>query len=297
MNGQLLAIGEAMIELAPDNSGLLRQGFAGDTFNAAYYARKALPASWQVNYFTLLGQDAMSDAMLSFMAEKQIGTDHIGRHASRMPGLYMVHLNHGERSFSYWRSQSAARLLAENKPALRKAIEASDIIVFSGITLAILEGNGADNLLDILQELRDTDKIIAFDPNIRPRLWADHDHMRAQLIRGAKASNMVLPSFDDEASHFGDQTVADTIRRYQSYGLQRIIVKNGADEIAVSFDDQSFSVKTVPVAQIIDTTGAGDSFNGSFLGHFARTNDVVVSVHFAAETAARTIQHYGALVD
>lgn len=297
MNGQLLAIGEAMIELAPDNSGLLRQGFAGDTFNAAYYARKALPASWQVNYFTLLGQDAMSDAMLSFMAEKQIGTDHIGRHASRMPGLYMVHLNHGERSFSYWRSQSAARLLAENKPALRKAIEASDIIVFSGITLAILEENGADNLLDILQELRDRDKIIAFDPNIRPRLWADHDHMRAQLIRGAKASNMVLPSFDDEASHFGDLTVADTIRRYQSYGLQRIIVKNGADEIAVSFDDQSFSVKTVPVAQIIDTTGAGDSFNGSFLGHFARTNDVVVSVQFAAETAARTIQHYGALVD
>lgn len=297
MNGQLLAIGEAMIELAPDNSGLLRQGFAGDTFNAAYYARKALPASWQVNYFTLLGQDAMSDAMLGFMAEKQIGTDHIGRHASRMPGLYMVHLNHGERSFSYWRSQSAARLLAENKPALRKAIEASDIIVFSGITLAILEGNGADNLLDILQELRDTDKIIAFDPNIRPRLWADHDHMRAQLIRGAKASNMVLPSFDDEASHFGDLTVADTIRRYQSYGLQRIIVKNGADEIAVSFDDQSFSVKTVAVAQIIDTTGAGDSFNGSFLGHFARTNDVVASVQFAAETAARTIQHYGALVD
>lgn len=297
MNGQLLAIGEAMIELAPDNSGLLRQGFAGDTFNAAYYARKALPASWQVNYFTLLGQDAMSDAMLGFMAEKQIGTDHIGRHASRMPGLYMVHLNHGERSFSYWRSQSAARLLAENRPALRKAIEASDIIVFSGITLAILEGNGADNLLDILQELRDTDKIIAFDPNIRPRLWADHDHMRAQLIRGAKASNMVLPSFDDEASHFGDLTVADTIRRYQSYGLQRIIVKNGADEIAVSFDDQSFSVKTVAVAQIIDTTGAGDSFNGSFLGHFARTNDVVASVQFAAETAARTIQHYGALVD
>lgn len=297
MNGQFLAIGEAMIELAPDDSGLLRQGFAGDTFNAAYYARKALPASWQVNYFTLLGQDAMSDAMLGFMAEKQIGTDHIGRHASRMPGLYMVHLNHGERSFSYWRSQSAARLLAENRPALRKAIEASDIIVFSGITLAILEGNGADNLLDILQELRDTDKIIAFDPNIRPRLWADHDHMRAQLIRGAKASNMVLPSFDDEASHFGDLTVADTIRRYQSYGLQRIIVKNGADEIAVSFDDQSFSVKTVAVAQIIDTTGAGDSFNGSFLGHFARTNDVVASVQFAAETAARTIQHYGALVD
>ena len=297
MSGQFLAIGEAMVELAPDGNGALRQGFAGDTFNAAYYARAALPADWEASYFTLLGQDAMSDAMLDFMAQKQIGTDYIGRHTSRMPGLYMVHLNNGERSFSYWRSQSAARLLAENKTALREAIEASDIVVFSGITLAILEGDGADNLLSICQEFRDTDKIIAFDPNIRPRLWADKDHMRTQLIRGAKASNLVLPSFDDESSHFGDLTIADTIDRYRSYGLKRIIVKNGADDIEGYFDDQPLTVKATTVPQIIDTTGAGDSFNGSFLGHFARTGDATASVHFAAQVAAKTIQHYGALVD
>lgn len=297
MSGQFLAIGEAMVELAPDGNGALRQGFAGDTLNAAYYALAALPAAWQVSYFTLLGQDAMSDAMLAFMAQKQIGTDYIGRHASRMPGLYMVHLNNGERSFSYWRSESAARLLAEDKTTLKKAIEASDIIVFSGITLAILEDDGADNLLSVLQEMRDTDKLIAFDPNIRPRLWPDQDHMRSQLIRGAKASNLVLPSFDDESSHFGDLTITDTIDRYRSYGLNRIIVKNGADDIEGYFDGQPLTVKATTVPQIIDTTGAGDSFNGSFLGHFARTGDAIVSAQFASQVAAKTIQHYGALVD
>ena len=297
MNGQFLAIGEAMVEVAPDGNGALRQGFAGDTLNAAYYARAALPAAWQVGYFTLLGLDAMSDAMLAFMAQKQIGTDYIGRHVSRMPGLYMVHLIHGERSFSYWRSHSAARLLAEDKTALRRAIEASKIIIFSGITLAILEGDGADNLLSVLEEMRDTDKIIAFDPNIRLRLWADQDHMCSQLIRGAKVSNLVLPSFDDEASHFGDLTIADTIDRYRSYGLNRIIVKNGADDIEGYFDGQSLTVKATTVSQIIDTTGAGDSFNGSFLGHFAHTGDAVTSAKFASQVAAKTIQHYGALVD
>lgn len=297
MSGQFLAIGEAMVELAPDGNGLLRQGFAGDTLNVAYYARAALPAAWQVSYFTQLGLDAMSDTMLAFMAQKQIGTDYIGRHVSRMPGLYMVHLKNGERSFSYWRSHSAARLLAENKITLRQAIEASKIIIFSGITLAILEGDGADNLLSVLEEMRDTDKIIAFDPNIRPRLWADQDHMRSQLIRGAKVSNLVLPSFDDEASHFGDLTIADTIDRYRSYGLNRIIVKNGADDIEGYFDGQSLTVKATTVPQIIDTTGAGDSFNGSFLGHFAYTGDAVASAKFASQIAAKTIQHYGALVD
>lgn len=296
MSGHFLSIGEAMVELAPNGSGLLRQGFAGDTFNAAFYARAALPQTWQVDYFTLLGQDRVSDEMLAFMQEKHIGTDYIQRHPARMPGLYMVHLNNGERSFSYWRSQSAARLLASDKQALEHAVERSDIIIFSGITLAILEEDGVDNLLNVLHAVKNSDKIIAFDPNIRPRLWPDADTMRTILIRGAEASNLVLPSFDDEASCFGDASIADTITRYKSYGLNRIIVKNGADTIEGVFDDKAFTVSSVAVEKIIDTTGAGDSFNGSFLGHFAQSGDAQASIRHAANIAAKTIQHYGALV-
>lgn len=296
MSGHFLSIGEAMVELAPNGSGLLRQGFAGDTFNAAFYARAALPESWQVDYFTLLGNDAMSDAMLAFMREKRIGTDYIQRHPARMPGLYMVHLDNGERSFSYWRSHSAPRLLANDKQALEQAVERSDIIIVSGITLAILEEDGVDNLLNVLHAFKSSGKIIAFDPNIRPRLWPDKQTMRTTLIRGAEASNLVLPSFDDEAACFGDSSILDTINRYKSYGLKRIIVKNGAETIEGIFDDQAFSIPAVPVETIIDTTGAGDSFNGSFLGHFAQTGDAQASIRYAANVAAKTIQHYGALV-
>lgn len=296
MSGHFLSIGEAMVELAPNGSGLLRQGFAGDTFNAAFYARAALPETWQVDYYTLLGNDAMSDAMLAFMQEKHIGTDYIQRHPARMPGLYMVHLDNGERSFSYWRSHSAARLLANDKHALEQAIERSDIIIVSGITLAILEEDGVDNLLNVLHTFKNSNKIIAFDPNIRPRLWQNKQTMRNTLIRGAEASNLVLPSFDDETACFGDSSIVDTINRYKSYGLKRIIVKNGAETIEGVFDDQAFSISSVPVETIIDTTGAGDSFNGSFLGHYAQTGDAQASVRYAANVAAKTIQHYGALV-
>lgn len=235
--------------------------------------------------------------MIAFMCEKHIGTDYIARHPTRMPGLYMVHLNNGERSFSYWRSQSAARLLARDSQALECAVERSDIIIFSGITLAILEEDDADNLLRTLHAAKNSNKIIAFDPNIRPRLWSDTKAMRTTLIRGAKASNLVLPSFDDEAACFGDFSITDTIKRYKSYGLSRIIVKNGADMIEGVFDGQPLNVPSVAVEKIIDTTGAGDSFNGSFLGHFAQTGDAEGSVSFATDVAAKTIQHYGALVE
>lgn len=302
MRKQLLSIGEAMVELAPTGSSsadniILRQGFAGDTFNTAFYARQTLPQDWQVNYFTLLGQDALSDAMVRFIESKNIRTDYIKRHPSRMPGLYMVHLDNGERSFSYWRSQSAARLLAQDQAILKEAIDQSDIIVFSGITLAILEDEGADNLLSGLHAAKETGKTIAFDPNIRPRLWRDADKMRTQLIRGAQASNLVLPSLDDEMAHFQDRSAAETIERYRSYGLNRIIVKNGAGTIEAYFDGEHHSTPIMPVQTIIDTTGAGDSFNGAFLGHFALTGDVDAAIKQASGTAAKTIQHYGALVD
>lgn len=85
----------------------------------------------------------------------------------------MVHTENGERSFSYWRNESVARLLATDREFLRSAFERADIIVFSGITLAIIEDEGAENLLPELGDAKAADKLVAFDTNIRPSLWPD----------------------------------------------------------------------------------------------------------------------------
>ena len=197
MAGRLLSIGECMVELMQAEGGLMRKGFAGDTFNTAYYARQYLPADWNVDYFSAVGSDTISDEMLAFIATLGIGTDHIARIDGRSPGLYMIHLKDGERSFSYWRSVSAARLLARDGDRLRRAMEASDFIVFSGITLAILPPEDVDTLLSELRRAKATGKQIAFDPNIRPRLWDRAERMRAVISEGARAATLVMPSFDD----------------------------------------------------------------------------------------------------
>ena len=179
MAGRLLAIGECMVELMQAEGGLLRKSFAGDTFNTAYYARQFLPADWSVDYFSAVGTDMISDEMLAFMQGHGIGTDHVARIEGRSPGLYMIHLKDGERSFSYWRSVSAAKLLARDGDRLRAAVEASDIVVFSGITLAILPAEDVETLLAELRRARAAGKRVVFDPNIRPRLWDNAERMRA----------------------------------------------------------------------------------------------------------------------
>ncbi len=109
-----LALGECMVELSNAGDGLYRRGFAGDTFNTAWYMRRLLPQDWTVGYATCVGTDAISDAMLAFLAGEGIDVSAIRRVPDRTVGLYMITTENGERSFSYWRGESAARTLGDD---------------------------------------------------------------------------------------------------------------------------------------------------------------------------------------
>ncbi len=298
MAGHILSIGECMVELMQAGDGLMKKGYAGDTFNTAYYARLFLPATVKVDYFTAVGDETVSDEMLAFMRSTGVGTDHIRRVAGRMPGLYMIHLKDGERSFSYWRSTSAAKGLADDADALRAAIEAAETIIVTGVTLAILSDTAVETLLSEMRRAKAAGRTVVFDPNIRPRLWSDKTRMLATISDGARAASLVMPSFDDEATHFGDATVADTIARYRGLGVRDIVVKDGANGATVAFGDTPPVL--VPAAKptaIVDTTSAGDSFNGAFLAHLTQQGDPQAAAAFAARVASSVIAHHGALID
>ncbi|MHA7967814.1 sugar kinase [Rhizobium sp. CAU 1783] len=297
MTKRMLSIGECMVELMQAEGDLLRKGFAGDTFNTAYYARLFLPADWSVDYLTAVGTDKISDEMLHFMEGTGVGTSLIRRIEGRSPGLYMIHLDNGERSFSYWRSASAAKALADDADHLRKTLDQSDVIAFSGITLAILAEDAAERLLGELHRARKDGKLIVFDPNIRPRLWSDKKRMLETITAGAKAASLVMPSFDDEATHFGDADPAATIARYQKAGADGVIVKDGEHGITIGLTgEQPLFVAAAKVGRIVDTTSAGDSFNGSFLARYVQDRNARAAAEFAARVAAAVIGHHGALV-
>jgi 2-dehydro-3-deoxygluconokinase len=296
LSGRFLSIGECMVELSQAGDGLLRKGFAGDTLNTAWYARACMPSSWTVDYFTALGDDAMSDEMAAFFDSHGIGTSYIRRIKGKAPGLYMINLRNGERSFSYWRDSSAAKQLAADPDYLREAVEASDVVYFSGITLAILPREDVDTLLAETRRAKAAGKFVVFDPNIRPRLWSSYDVMHTVISEGARSSTLVMPSFDDEASHFGDDSIEATIQRYRALGAPNIVVKNGADGATLDFEGNRSLVPADKVETVVDTTSAGDSFNGSFLAKYLETRDAEQSARFAAKVAARVVSEHGALV-
>ena len=192
-----------MAELAPlDRSGEFKIGYAGDTFNTAWYLAQIAP-DIEIDYLPAVGDDRISHEMRAFMRASGINDTHIREIAGATVGLYLIHLVNGERSFSYWRGQSAAKQLAVDSHALEQAMKEADLIYFSGITLAILDTHSRENLFSALSRARATGKCVAFDTNLRPRLWSSADEMKRVIMQAASHSDIVLPSFDDEAEWFG----------------------------------------------------------------------------------------------
>ena len=297
MAQRLVSIGEAMIELSHQTADAWSQGFAGDTLNTAWAARALLPGDWAVDFVTRIGQDGFSDRFVEMLSDANIGTDHIIRSDSRIMGLYSIETDsEGERTFTYWRNQSAARELARDPHALAKALSEASMVYVSGITLAILSDADRATLINALGQRSERSFKVYYDANARPKLWESTGVMQRSTHKMAQIAEAVLPTFDDEQLVFGDKSLGDTLERYSRNGVPTIVIKNGTDPTVLKSDG---IVTEIPVLEPVspkDTTGAGDSFNGAFMAARAAGRSDLDCVRVAQAASAEVVQHKGALV-
>ena len=291
-----LSIGECMVEMSPAEDDRYAMGFAGDTFNTAWYARQMMTSEVEVAYLTAVGTDDISQRMLAFM--RGAGVIPEAREIEgRTVGLYLVQLAGGERSFAYWRDTSAARSLAQGLERLPRVAGQGDVAYFSGITLAVLPPEDRETLLACLAEARRAGVTIVFDTNLRPRLWPDDVEMRDWIARGAKVADIALPSFDDEAAYFGDASPDATAYRYLSTGASTVIVKNGPGPVlGIDADGNAHTVEPRAVAQIVDTTAAGDGFNAAALATLMAGEPLEAAIDAGCRLSAKVVTERGALV-
>ncbi len=301
-----LGIGEVMVELGPTGSDdLLRRGFAGDVFNALYYARMLMPEAWRVAFHTGLGTDQLSDDMVDFIKGQRIELDDIPRIENRTAGLYLIQLQNGERSFSYWRNMSAARLMLREPDLLASKLAAASYVYLSGITLAILSPDDRALLLEMVREVKEGGATVFFDSNIRPKLWQNAREMRAAITAAGQIATIVLPSLDDEVAAFQNTGTTGTdpnlgaeavATRYLGLGVSTVIVKNGGGPALVADGQATRLIAPPTIVEMVDSTAAGDAFNGAFMAALAAGKDIDSAVVAAHQCAAHVVGHHGALV-
>lgn len=269
---RIAAIGEVMIELSPyltaqeESREIKALSFAGDTYNTAVYMARL---GMDTCYATALGDDPYSDQILQSMRDEGIGAELVTRVPERNPGLYIIHNSpEGEREFYYWRGEAPARELFSDPTAsvkLYRQLEHFGCVYLSGITLAILTESARENLLKCVAKLRAKGVRIAFDSNYRPRLWASIGQAQAAMKAVLQHTDIALLTLDDEYQLWGDDSIEGCKKRYADADIKELILKRGSDDTVIIIDGEQQEVAVTPVEQVIDTTGAGDTFNAGYL--------------------------------
>ena len=284
-----------MLELSRSNGGW-RLAYGGDTFNAALYMRRlGVP----VAYLTALGADSFSDDMRTAWQEAGMDMSLVLTDAARLPGLYAITTDAaGERSFSYWRSESAVRRLF-GLPGIETALAAAStasLLYLSGITLSLFSATERNTLISLARAVHSNGGLVAFDPNYRPSGWPDAEAARTAMRDFSPQMSIALPSFDDEQKLWEDATPEDTASRYLKWGAREVIVKLGGQGCLVAQGGSSWRLAAAPAPFVVDTTGAGDSFNAAYLAARLRGLDTQAAAAAGCRLGSLVIQHLGAIL-
>jgi 2-dehydro-3-deoxygluconokinase len=288
---RIVCVGEAMLELSSQGTAC-SLGYGGDTLNTAIHLARL---GHSVSYLTALGNSPFSNMLKEKWSAEGLNTSLVLTHPTREVGLYAITTDDaGERSFTYWRGQSAARemfALDAMKPALEQAAE-SDLLYFSLITLAILPPEHRMTLLELARRVQSRGGKVAFDSNYRPKLWTSVEEAQQASEAAIACADIGLPTMDDERQLWGTSTADAVATRWINHGCAETIVKLGAEGCRLP-DGQIVCPpeKLIP----IDTSGAGDAFNAGYLYARLSGHAFPKAALVGHELAGWTIMRQGAI--
>lgn len=294
-----VAIGECMLELIPHTDHLLKKSYAGDVYNALVYAKRCFN-NIDCGFFTGVGKDVMSRDMLCRWQQEGLNLAYTQDSDTHSLGIYAISVdNEGERSFSYWRKDSAATQLMEYKSQeqLLELFEPVDLVFFSGIVVGILANEDKLKLFELIDTLKTQGKVIAFDPNYRPTMFSSHQDAAAWMTKAYQVSDIALPGLDEHQVIYQHQNVDDVVDFCLAQGVKEVVVKAGkAGTYVASVSEPMIHQGFVPAPKQVDSTAAGDSFAGAYLGSRLNNLSPEFALLNANKVAAEVVQHQGAIL-
>jgi 2-dehydro-3-deoxygluconokinase len=290
---RVASIGECMIELSQASNGLLQRSWGGDTLNTAVYLARLGVA---VDYVTALGDDPLSDEMVAAWRAEGVGTTRVVRVPGRLPGLYLITTDAaGQRRFDYWRDAAPARLLLDlpDTGEIVAALAGYDLVYVSGISLSLYGEAGRERLLDALDATRSRGGRVAFDTNFRTRLWPDQALARAAYRAALKRADTVLASTEDVEQLFAGSGLAELAIAGSEV---EVVLKLAEPAVRIFHRGAELTVPAPPIANVVDTTAAGDSFAAAYLAARLTGAGIEPAARCGHSLAGAVVQHRGAII-
>jgi 2-dehydro-3-deoxygluconokinase len=290
----ILALGEPLIELRFDGNNALGVSIGGDVANIlACLSRIMEPRVNELQLLTSLGGSFYSKWLRDNL--RRHGIEVIGPPGLGEPGVYGISPDPSiQPTSSYWRAESAARkfFATLSLAELKKIAPEADVVIITGITLALCSDASFEELLHWVGQLplRAT---VALDCNFRPALWPDVETARRRLDRFQRAVALLVTSLEDEKLLRPRCALSEVLDRLGHVSAE-VVLRAGSTGCWVCVDGRWREARTTP-QEVVDATGAGDSHLAGYIAARIHGHPPLLAAHFANAVAGVIIAQRGSI--
>lgn len=299
----ILCCGEALIDMIAEPTVSGAQGFVphsgGAVFNTAIaLGRLGAPAGM----LTGLSSDMFGEQLAQALKDSHVDGSQVVL-SDRPTTLAFVQLQGGHATYSFVDENSAGRMLRpEDMP---DRLTATSALYFGGISLAC---EPCADAYAALLDRHGAERAVMIDPNIRPGFIQDQTRYRTRLNRMIAQADIVKVSDEDlDWIIPGPETLEEKVPLLLQAGPAVVIVTRGSrGATGYLADGRTVSVPVTPV-QVVDTVGAGDTFNAGVLAQLHRDglltkqalraispDDLRTALELGGKVAAITVSRAGA---
>ena len=266
MKNKLCGIGEALIDFIPDVKGERLKDVPSFTRVAGGAPANVIGAVTKLGIpskmLTKLGDDPFGDYIIDVLNDAGIDTSNIERDQEGETALAFVSLAaDGNRDFKFYRKNSAdLRYSVDDIP--EDILDDCGMIHFCSVDLVESPMKEAHKkLIDMAIE---QGVKVSFDPNLRFSLWDDLDALKKTVNDFIPYADIIKISDEELEFITGKTDIKDAVPDLLSGRAKYVIYTKGADGAEIYTKDGVVEAPGYSI-DVLDTTGAGDSFIGAFL--------------------------------
>lgn len=299
----ILCCGEALIDMIPSATLAGPVGFVphpgGAIFNTAIGLGRL---GVKTALLSGVSNDFFGQQLVASLDASHVDTSFLIRSA-RPTTLAFVHVSAGNAAYTFFDENSAGRMIAPQAlPDIPPEVTAC---YFGGISLCAEPA--AETYLTLAQR-QAARRAIVLDPNIRPGFISDPSSYRKRLQKFFELADIVKVSDDDlEWIEPGPQSQRQKVDQILKAGPSIVVLTKGDKGACAYLRDGSETVAQADVAEVVDTVGAGDTFNAGLLAKLAARGwlskkslatidpaEVLIALRFGGKVAAITVSRAGA---
>ena len=157
--------------------------------------------------------------------------------------------------------ETQLNVLGTFEPFVPDSFQDSDFLILGNLSPAVQ--------LSVIDQLKERPKLVVMDTM---NFWIE---VALEDLKKVLLKVDVLLVNDSEARELSHEfSLVKAARKIMTMGPKYLIIKKGEHGALLFHEENVFFAPALPLEEVFDPTGAGDTFAGGFMGHIARTKDI-----------------------